>query len=111
MRFIVNLGRATTVAFPGAKAGPAGQRPGPGVGTGWGVVGAKRAQRKPPVKLTFKPVNSFLQNVYQVGAGTWVQVTMGASVPGRRHSYSACVLGLLICQPWEHGLWRSAFLL
>ncbi|GAB4814869.1 hypothetical protein N2152v2_001915 [Parachlorella kessleri] len=66
MRFIVNLGRATTVAFPGAKAGPAGQRPGPGVGTGWGVVGAKRAQRQPPVKLTFKPVNSFLQNVYQV---------------------------------------------
>jgi len=29
-------------------------------------VGSKRRQRAPPIKLTFRPVNSLLQNVYQV---------------------------------------------
>ena len=63
MRFIVNLGKASVVRFPGARQrGAAGT-----AGVAAGGVGGKRGRRAPPVKLTFRPVNSLLQNVYQVG--------------------------------------------
>jgi hypothetical protein len=82
MRFIVNLGRSTTVLFPGAKPPTAGGGAGAGAGGGWGIAGAKRGRRLPPLKLSFKPVNSFLQNIYQVRmvAGT-VHAGLGVGVP------------------------------
>ncbi|PSC73504.1 telomerase reverse transcriptase [Micractinium conductrix] len=88
MRAILNLGCASTVRFPGARQ-PAG-------------TGAKRGRRAPAVKLTFRPVNSLLQNVYQVlrhEASTQPHL-LGASVFGYNDAY--CKL-----RPWLRK-WRAA---
>ena len=61
MRFIVNLGKASVVRFPGARLR------GAGAAAADGGVGGKRGRRAPAVKLSFRPVNSLLQNVDQVG--------------------------------------------
>jgi hypothetical protein len=64
MRFLVNLGKASVVRFPGARLRGAAAGAAGAAGDG---VGGKRGRRAPAVKLTFRPVNSLLQNVYQVG--------------------------------------------
>ncbi|KAL4860163.1 Telomerase reverse transcriptase [Chlorella vulgaris] len=69
MRFIVNLGRASTVKFPG--------------------VGSKRSHRAAAVVLQFKPVNHLLQNVYQVlrFEASRNPELLGASVFGYNDAY------------------------
>lgn len=121
MRFIVNLGRSSTVRFAGAKMRTGGTvqhmscrgfggsttmppsnilrscaqdirqqstLPAPSMPYIAGP-GGKRRQRSPAVKLDFRPVNSLLQGVYQVGGWRAVNHTcrvQSASV----QSTSAC---------------------
>lgn len=75
MRFIANLGCSTTVVFPGAKPPARCARLG-------ALAGVKRPRRLPPVKLCFRPVNFFLQNIYQVCGGGVVVVASRAAMCG-----------------------------